>query len=93
MYRNIYHVQKDSRIHIGLLKIQRMRCFHSTSYKKTKISVSNHMLSYITVEVEIQHLLQCCLRITLLFFPLLMQDEFVHWQQLGNCCLSNKIIW
>ncbi|KAH7557284.1 hypothetical protein JRO89_XS11G0103500 [Xanthoceras sorbifolium] len=67
-----------------VLKMESMRSFRSKNNERTKKYVSDHMLGYINGEVEIPQLVQCCLRITYLFFPLLTKDVSLGQQRMGN---------
>ncbi|KAL5744018.1 hypothetical protein ACOSQ2_027134 [Xanthoceras sorbifolium] len=75
-----------------VLKMESRRSFRSKNNERTKKYVSDHMLSYINGEVQIPQLLQCCLRITYLFFPLLTKDVSLGEQQMGNCFLCARLV-
>ncbi|KAL5744019.1 hypothetical protein ACOSQ2_027135 [Xanthoceras sorbifolium] len=78
---------------IAVLKMESRRSFRSKNNERTKKYVSDHMLGYINGEVEIPQLVQCCLRITYLFFPLLTKDVSLGQQRMGNGSCSMKICW
>ncbi|KAL5775653.1 hypothetical protein ACOSP7_013210 [Xanthoceras sorbifolium] len=75
-----------------VLKMESMRSFRSKNNERTKKYVSDHMLGYINGDVEIPQLLQCCLRITYLFFPLLTKDVSFGQQRMGNCFLCARLV-